>query len=844
MGVEVATVPRGGRRLLEPRDRVIETAEFDQVRPDVVVRIPEPGVDGDRALAFLDRVVVSAHEAERPTVKRVRLAGRRESNRALVRVRGPFELPRALEDVGGLEGTARRILARLPHGVEGARVERTSRECLGHEVPEVLVVVARHTAFPRVGEQVLDRKEPPEIDRDPLALLAGSRDHRGRGLVEGHVERLASVADELHEGEVVDTAAAGDQEPRVRHSGQELPRRRRIKDENAVEGFLRRGGEDAHRIEPRGVQSVLGLGPPLLVGFDDDEAFRADDLRQEGGCVSTAAALEEDAEVRGGLEEVQGGDEAPGGRHGRRIRGFVERERHVRIRERAERLRQERLLPYAEERTFEFPAAQKAEPFQLGEKVLPSPHSACAPGMLIRESAKRFHNLETSQSSRKIIAVCPTNPVWSFQSRSSARMTAAARASVLRIWYGYGETLVTYTKTDRGVRRVMSMKRGSRVVSKKRQTTWWTAAVAILALGVLMPAGALASPPPPSPVTISGVRVDSNSLSGTEATLRWATSPTSACDTFAYKYWMATTWTTIALACKVHTVSIGGLLPHRIYDFTITSTAKKYISGTYSSSFSPTDVSLSKAYEGDQFDVGAQQPNCGPVYVHTTRAAEMPGDIEFDPAATSNANSYQAFDVDMKYYGQGQSGCWSWDFVTKRTSINIYVIDRTSQVMNWITSAVDPIPKVASSGTSGTIAWSINFGTQIYQGTPIGVSLSYVPSSGISVTPTWHNDDYGGGIKRVAELVVDWDGHLQTSLDVVWPMHVIDSLAQYRRYDQVEILVSFGVTFDFHSNTFGWAGHDWYFPFDFYLGRGWDNNGANNLDQYTDVQMGHSSGVT
>src|SRR5437867_12306582 len=128
MGVEVATV--SGRRdgLLEPRNRVVQAVQLDQVCADVVVRVSERWIDRDRLLALLDRVVVAAHEAERPCVERVGLSGRREPNRALVRIGGAFEFPGALEYVRGLKRTPCGILARFLRRVERIQVERTSRE--------------------------------------------------------------------------------------------------------------------------------------------------------------------------------------------------------------------------------------------------------------------------------------------------------------------------------------------------------------------------------------------------------------------------------------------------------------------------------------------------------------------------------------------------------------------------------------------------------------------------------------------------------------------------------------------------------------------------------------------
>jgi len=53
-------VARGDDRALEPRDRLVQIAALDQVGADVVVRVPEVGIDGDRLLALRDRLVDAA----------------------------------------------------------------------------------------------------------------------------------------------------------------------------------------------------------------------------------------------------------------------------------------------------------------------------------------------------------------------------------------------------------------------------------------------------------------------------------------------------------------------------------------------------------------------------------------------------------------------------------------------------------------------------------------------------------------------------------------------------------------------------------------------------------------
>jgi len=82
----------------------------------------------------------------------VALPGRREPDRPLVRIRGPLEVPRTLEDVRGLERPPRRVLARFVRRVERVQVQRPAGEGVDHDVPKVLVVMAGHAAFPRVRE--------------------------------------------------------------------------------------------------------------------------------------------------------------------------------------------------------------------------------------------------------------------------------------------------------------------------------------------------------------------------------------------------------------------------------------------------------------------------------------------------------------------------------------------------------------------------------------------------------------------------------------------------------------------------------------------------------------------
>ena len=374
-------------------------------------------------------------------------------------------------------------------------------------------------------------------------------------------------------------------------------------------------------------------------------------------------------------------------------------------------------------------------------------------------------------------------------------------------------------------------------------------AIAVVALFVVLNAmsvGAANVVKVPPTVVISNVKVDPNSISGSQATVTWSTDPSSACDVVSYRLSGTNGWMTVSPPCGTHVVTIGGLAIFTSYDFTISSSARKYYTGTYASSFYPVDASTSKAYEGYSFDFWADSL-CGRKYVHTQRAAEMPGDVEFDPTQAPNGNHYQLFNVHAKYYGQGEGWCWPYQLTTKRTIVRIWVKDFTTGINDWISANVDPVPNVASGGYSGSVSWSIQVGPEFKAGA-FGVSLSYTPASGISLLPTWHNEPYADGWKYVAELKVDWNGGMQTSEDFAWPMHVIDSLAQYRLYDKVQFMISYSMVFDLFNPSWPWVGYgpwigyDWTVGATTILGQGTDNNGANNLDQYTNVQIGTSSG--
>ncbi len=367
----------------------------------------------------------------------------------------------------------------------------------------------------------------------------------------------------------------------------------------------------------------------------------------------------------------------------------------------------------------------------------------------------------------------------------------------------------------------------------------WAIAAALFAVVNAVPL-ASASSSPIGTVAISNVNVASNSLSGHTADVTWSTNPTSACDVFAYQVQGASTWTTLTLPCKVHSASLNGLTTHTTYAYSIASSAKRYNSATYTGSFYPTDVSTSKAYETFQYSLPLSVSNC-PVTYKETLVVEMPGDIEFDPAQATNPNHYESFGVHMHYIGLGQPVCQylSQIVTAQQTFMNVWVLDTTSHTTNWFAGGI-PDPNVAGSGTTGSITWSINFGAQVY-GAGFGVTMGFNPPTGVTVYPSLVNAPYPDGWQMIGRFEIDWQtGYLQTIDDVVWPIHITDSLAQAHLHDQVLVRVFFATTISvWDPNVNQWVSTvtQWGVP-GVILGQGSDNNGQNNLDQFTDIQAG------
>ena len=334
-------------------------------------------------------------------------------------------------------------------------------------------------------------------------------------------------------------------------------------------------------------------------------------------------------------------------------------------------------------------------------------------------------------------------------------------------------------------------------------------------------------------VTISNVVVDSNSLSGTTATITWATNPANACDRFD---WGTSTnyGNTIFLVCGTHTVTLNNLARHRTYFFKITSSKSGYYDGVYANSFYPTDASLSKAYQSYQMTSGWN--NCGAV-VNYHFLAETPGDISYNASKTQNPNNYEVFDIHLYYEGTGHAGCWPWTIGTKRTRWDVYVTDSDS-VMNWI-AAKDYVIYSGYSGGSGTVSWGINVGADL-KGAQFGASATYTPASGPSFSRSVQNAD-GGWYKYFGYFQVEWPQQAYVSLDAMWPIFVFDQNAQYRIFDKVTFIFEMTTWIDTFNGAW-WYGNcggpgcpesTW-----FTLGDG-DWNGNNILDQFTNVQSGY-----
>ena len=342
-------------------------------------------------------------------------------------------------------------------------------------------------------------------------------------------------------------------------------------------------------------------------------------------------------------------------------------------------------------------------------------------------------------------------------------------------------------------------------------------------------------PGPPLKVSISDVRVDSNSLPGDRAVLRWTTRPSSSCDRFD---WGITSryGNTATLACGAHEITLMGLSRHVSYYFRITAKAPNYKDGTYASSFYATDASLDVAYQAYQRQ--SAYDSCGH-RVSFNYFAQTPGDISFNPDEVQSYRTSEVFDMNFHYRSSSTGGCFGNTITTRRTRFQVWVTD-SDGIVDWI-AAKDQIIWSGYAGGSGTVSWGINVGGELY-GASAGFSASYSPPSTSGFAAQVDNRDLGGGLKYLGYFQVDWPQQSSLSLDAMWPMFVLNQKAQNRLFDKVTFIVQLDVWWDAYT-VFGWRG-SWSYAtesFSFTLGDGdWDGNRI--LDQYTNVQSGYMNG--
>ncbi|MFQ5870128.1 MAG: hypothetical protein ACE5JC_09525 [Candidatus Zixiibacteriota bacterium] len=340
---------------------------------------------------------------------------------------------------------------------------------------------------------------------------------------------------------------------------------------------------------------------------------------------------------------------------------------------------------------------------------------------------------------------------------------------------------------------------------------------------------------PPPTVSIYNLNVDRNSISGEETTISWSTSPSSSCDTLE---WGPTTayGNTIDLACDTHSATISGLQTHKTYYFKITASKSGYYNGYKSGSWYPTDASLSKAYEGYTKEFWGTSP-CGERKVDYSYSAEMPGDLAYDPEKAQGSNNYEVFDMHFHYESQGQQTCWPWHVTTKHTRIEIWIKDHAG-VIDWI-NAKDHVIMSGYTGSTAEVTWGVVVGGSL-KGASAGFTASITPGGW-----TWNKDiptpcqNLGGGEKYCGWFQVNWPGDELVSGDMIWPMIVTDQLAEPRLWDKVTFKIKWTIWFD--TYWFYWYGNDLSVVRYITLGDG-NYNGANILDQYTNVQVGFTDG--
>ena len=107
VGIAAGLIARGHHGFLEPGNRVVPFPLFNQISPDIVVRIAEVGIYLDGFQTFGDGAVVIAEQGVGPAAEGVRLSGREGGDRTSVEFDGwldgtcPLQLVGLLEVLGG-----------------------------------------------------------------------------------------------------------------------------------------------------------------------------------------------------------------------------------------------------------------------------------------------------------------------------------------------------------------------------------------------------------------------------------------------------------------------------------------------------------------------------------------------------------------------------------------------------------------------------------------------------------------------------------------------------------------------------------------------------------------------
>lgn len=339
-------------------------------------------------------------------------------------------------------------------------------------------------------------------------------------------------------------------------------------------------------------------------------------------------------------------------------------------------------------------------------------------------------------------------------------------------------------------------------------------------------------------VSIYNVNVDRNSLSGTETTITWSTSPSDASDKFE---WGPTTSYGNTIYPSTHSVILTGLQTHETYYYKITSSKSGYYSGTKTGSWYPTDASLSKADESYSRTYTAWSL-CGYPSVDYIYRAWTLGDIAYDPAKAGNSNNYEIFDLQLYYKGTGEPYCWPWTMTTRFTRVDLWIEDETSNVVDWIDARNYVLFEGYGAG-SADVSLGVNVGGSIH-GFQAGMTASSSPPDTPFIDPEIPNEcvDQGGGVLYCGYFTIHWPGDRDVTGYVIWPLVVTDQEAQHRLWDQVRITVKFTMTFDGFGGLFGWYGNNLQTSWTIVLGNG-NFNGANILDQYMNVQSGYTTGV-